>query len=522
MSIEQPVSSQSLTVLVVEDNEANRRVLESILKRLGFAVRVAGDGAQAVESFIAERPDLILMDVIMPIMDGFEATRRIKALCGDHWVPVVFLSALDEEANLVAGLDAGGDDYLTKPINFVVLKAKLRSLTRTLAMQRSLVEMQRRTQAVSDNIIDGVITINASGTILSVNPATTTIFGYERQELIGKNVNTLMPEPYHSAHDSYLRDYLSGGKAKIIGVGQRSVIGKKKNGAEFPLEIGVTELHLEHDRVFVGIVRDVSARVSAERTLQENARLLQRYHDAQEQENTLAQDIVLRLMHRRGLADSRLHDWLSPAARFSGDIIAASGSSDGRLYVLLADATGHGLAAAISVLPVLMVFYGMAERGMELSAIVTEFNRHLRTTLPSGRFVAATLLCLDEKTYCAQIWSGGMPDVLLLAQDGSILRRFVSPHLPLGIVDFDDPSMIETARTEWQEGCQFVLYSDGLLEASNTRAEPFGLSGLAAALAGAPQHARLSSVQQALTAHLEGAPPHDDISLMLVDCRSSP
>lgn len=396
MSSGQAASGQSLKVLVVDDAEIIREILDAVLKRLGFAVSVAADGDQAVASFRDERPDLILMDVMMPVMDGFEATRRIKALCEDRWVPVVFLSGLDEEANLVAGLDAGGDDYLAKPINFVVLEAKLRSLTRTLNMQRSLAETQR--------------------------------------------------------------------------------------------------------------------------SLKENAQRLQRYHDAQEQESALAQDIMLRLMHRRGLADPRLFHWLSPAADFSGDIVAATRSGDGRLYVLLADATGHGLAAAISALPVLMVFYAMAERGKEVSTIVTELNKHLSATLPSDRFVAACLLCLDEKECSAEIWAGGMPDLLLLAQDGSIIHHFASSHLPLGIVDFGDPSMTETVRTEWQEGCQFALYSDGLLDASNPRGEPFGFSRFAAALAAAPQQVRLSGVQQALTAHLEGAPPHDDISLMLVDC----
>ena len=73
---------------------------------------------------------------MMPVMDGFEAARQIKAMTAERWTPVIFLSALNRDENLVEGLEAGADDYLTKPINFVVLEAKLRSMQRSLALQQ--------------------------------------------------------------------------------------------------------------------------------------------------------------------------------------------------------------------------------------------------------------------------------------------------------------------------------------------------------------------------------------------------
>ncbi|MEK7738028.1 MAG: response regulator, partial [Pseudomonadota bacterium] len=178
MSFMQDFSAQSFTVQVVDDTAANRQILQVFLKKLGFKVIAAEDGIQAVEQFSVSRPDIVLMDVMMPVMDGYEATRRIKALCGERWVPVVFLSALDKHENLVAGLDAGGDDYLHKPVNFVVLEAKLRSLMRTMNVQQALAETRRRAQAISDNIIDGVITIDQDGNIQSANPSALNIFAY--------------------------------------------------------------------------------------------------------------------------------------------------------------------------------------------------------------------------------------------------------------------------------------------------------------------------------------------------------
>jgi DNA-binding response OmpR family regulator len=160
-----------LKVLVVDDTATNRLMLQVFLRKLGLEVVVAEDGAQGVAAYEREMPDIVLMDVMMPVMDGYEATRRIKALSGERWIPVIFLSALDSEESLVTGLDAGGDDYLSKPVNFVVLDAKLRSTARTLALQRSLEDERQRTAAITDNLVDGVITIDVSGKMLTCNPA---------------------------------------------------------------------------------------------------------------------------------------------------------------------------------------------------------------------------------------------------------------------------------------------------------------------------------------------------------------
>ena len=506
---------ETLKVLVVDDTATNRQILQVFLKKLGFQVDVAVDGAQAVERFVAGNPDLVLMDVMMPVMDGYEATRRIKEICGDRWVPVVFLSALDKEENLVMGLDAGGDDYLHKPVNFVVLDAKLRSLKRAIRMQRALDENRRRTQAISDNVIDGIVTIDERGVIQTVNAATTRIFGYAAEEMLGRDIAMLMPDSFRGAHRGQMARYVAGGPARLVGKGARAVEGLRKNGTGFPLDVGITELSFEGRRLFVGIVRDVTEERAAEQLLRENATRLQQYHDAQEEENALAQRIMERQMSRAGLADAAVQHWLAPAANFSGDAIAAARAPDDSLYLLLADATGHGLAAAISVLPVLTMFYDFVERGYPLDYIVAELNRQLCSTMPSGRFVAASLLWLNEETRRAQLWQGGMPDVLQLDAQGGVRARFSARQLPLGIVEFDEESAGIT-EIELQPGEQFVLFSDGLIEATDTAGHQFGLARLQEVLAKAPTAQRLDAVRAGVYAHTGIGQFHDDISLLLV------
>ncbi|HNH35416.1 MAG TPA: response regulator, partial [Rhodocyclaceae bacterium] len=177
----------TLRVLAVDDSAANRQVLKVFLLRLGFEVMLAENGAEAVEKFAVVQPDIVLMDVMMPVMDGYEATRRIKAVSARRWVPVVFLSALDKEENLVAGLEAGGDDYLPKPINFTILDAKLRSVSRAVRFRRRMEENARRMQVIGDSLVDALIVIDDKGIIQNCNAATEPMFGYGLEEIVGQN-----------------------------------------------------------------------------------------------------------------------------------------------------------------------------------------------------------------------------------------------------------------------------------------------------------------------------------------------
>ncbi len=134
---------------------------------------------------------------------------------------------------------------------------------RKLAEQRTREGLARLT-AIYDNALDGLITIAESGLIESFSPAAERIFGYRAEEVVGRNVNRLMPEPYHSAHDGYLRNYLAGGESKILGT-RRELEARRKDGKIVPIEIAVSEMWLERRRLFLGAVRDISERKEVDR-----------------------------------------------------------------------------------------------------------------------------------------------------------------------------------------------------------------------------------------------------------------
>src|SRR6202046_79008 len=128
----------SARILVVDDVPANVRLLEARLSAEYFDVLTASNGTEALEICARAECDIILLDVMMPDMDGFEVCRRLKSNPATHFIPVVMITALDQPSDRVTGLDAGADDFLTKPVSDLVLIARVRSLTRLKMMTDEL------------------------------------------------------------------------------------------------------------------------------------------------------------------------------------------------------------------------------------------------------------------------------------------------------------------------------------------------------------------------------------------------
>ena len=129
-----------------------------------------------------------------------------------------------------------------------------------------LAEAEDRVRAVLENVIDGIVTIDERGIVQTFNPAAERIFGYAAAEVIGRNVNMLVPEPDHSRHDEYVGHYVRTGEARIIGFG-REVTGRRKDGSTFPMDLAVSEFRHRGRQMFVGVTRDATARKRTEETV---------------------------------------------------------------------------------------------------------------------------------------------------------------------------------------------------------------------------------------------------------------
>ncbi|SMF96460.1 Response regulator receiver domain-containing protein [Methylomagnum ishizawai] len=390
-----PPSPMRLSILVAEDSVSALRVIMTILSASGHTAVGVGDGIAAVREFQSQSFDLVLLDILMPGMDGFEATRAIKRIAAerDEWVPVLLISAVEQHGAIVKGLSTGADDFIPKPWLIEILDAKIDGFAQSIQAIRQI----RAQEAEARDMVKRLAELNAH-----------------------------------------------------------------------------TQTELD-----------------------------------------MANRIMNRLVSCERLIDPQVRYFLMPSDRFSGDVVAISRAPNGTLYAMLADATGHGLTAAISVLPALWVFEGMARKGMPVADIATEINRRLKETLPTGYFVAAHIVALDNGSGKLWIWSGGMPPALLIDDQFNTLQVLDSPHVALGILGGGafDPSC-QAIEANFQGQC--LLYSDGVIEARAGDGPMLGEERLRGALLAAEPGARIDHTIHLVEAHLSGQAPPDDTSLLAI------
>ncbi len=196
-------------ILIVDDTPTNLEVLFDFLGDSGFTVLVAEDGESAIERAEYAPPDLILLDVLMPKMDGFETCRRLKANASTKDIPIIFMTALSETLDKVKGLNLGAVDYITKPLQHeevlarVKLHLSLRNLTKTLQAQNLRLEQEiqerkrseqkiREQAALLDISTDAILVRDSDNQIQFWNKGAEHLYGWTAQEAIGKNANKLL------------------------------------------------------------------------------------------------------------------------------------------------------------------------------------------------------------------------------------------------------------------------------------------------------------------------------------------
>ena len=216
----------------------------------------------------------LLWDLNLPA-GVIHGTPYVLLISASYWLPwryaSVVLAAIGTLLTAVGYAYSVADvDTATLLIN-VGLKAAVLWVTAFLVLRyrassRSLEDREKRLRALVATAVDGVMIIDAAGTVQEYNPACERLFGYGAEEVVGNNVKMLMPPPYREEHDEYLRRYRATGVKRIIGIG-REVEGRRKDGTTFPMELSVGEARPGGQQVFVGIVRDITARKAAEQSL---------------------------------------------------------------------------------------------------------------------------------------------------------------------------------------------------------------------------------------------------------------
>lgn len=375
-----------LRVLVVDDDRINRLVLQAMIGKMGHESVLASGGEEALSLLKSQNPDLVLLDVMMPVMNGYDTARAIRQEPNGQ-LPIVFLTSLDKPEDIIEGLQAGGDDYFHKPIHYELLQAKIKTI-------------------------------------------------HERMQLLSKL----------SIQNKQLSQY-------------------KEN--------------LEEDR-----------------------KIAVRFMD--------------NLSGLDRLNDPKIKFHLSQAEDFGGDLIAAARSPTDCLHILLADSAGHGLASALTIMPIVEPFYKMTAKGFEIPAIVTEMNKRVRKFVKLPRYVGANIISVNMRDRTLQAWNGGCPSALVLNQEGKIIHQFTSTHLPLGVVN---KKQFDSSTEHYNFGnqlCSIFMCSDGVTELGSDEDQYFNLEEKL--IKGYGEKDCFNYIIQAVNQELHGQPARDDIAILMVDC----
>src|SRR5262245_5186031 len=168
--------SKMTTILIVDDEPSGRETLAALLHTQGYQLAFANDGRGALAQAAALNPDMILLDVMMPEMDGFEVCRHIRSTAGLAEVPIILITALDDRDSRLQGIEAGADDFISKPFDRVELRSRIRAITR-LNRYRRLMHERAMFERVVDLSPNGLMIVDRAGMIRLANPAIYRLLG---------------------------------------------------------------------------------------------------------------------------------------------------------------------------------------------------------------------------------------------------------------------------------------------------------------------------------------------------------
>ncbi len=296
-------------ILVVDDNPDNRDLISRRLLRYGYTVQTVDDGWAALEAIKSGRFDAVLLDVMMPGIDGFEVLRRIRTTTSKTDLPVIIVTAKHDSDSVVTALETGANDYTSKPINFKILRARLENqvalkraedglkalnesleitvLKRTTDLVETneklteviqertraadeLEKKERQLQGLIDCVPDGVITITEDRLISGFSPAAQKMFGYNEQEILGQPVTALIAPDDCEGYAQHLEHFLSKPQtAQPITIAPYDLLAMKSDGRTLPIDISLGDLGSGRDSRLVLVVRDITERKRSEAELRE-------------------------------------------------------------------------------------------------------------------------------------------------------------------------------------------------------------------------------------------------------------
>jgi sigma-B regulation protein RsbU (phosphoserine phosphatase) len=566
-------------ILLVDDSEPNRDMLARRLARKGHVVIQAGDGQQAVEMTRSESPDLILMDLNLPVLDGWTATRQIKTFPGTSRVPVIALTAHAMSGDRQKALQAGCDDYDTKPVDFPRLLGKIDALFKSPAQTppapQEQVERVMAAEADRDDSDPATTTTShengVSGRVLVVDDTEANRAVAERWlRRKGFAVDTAADgyralEMVQKAHyDVVLLDVMMPG---MNGISVLRTLRESRSPTELPvimatakdasddvveaLTLGANDYvtkPLDFPVLMARVGTQVSLKRSVEQIYQLERGLEQRNRELHAANTRMQSDLVAAAKIQAALLPTAgpqvrgyRFAWLfEPSATLAGDILNVFNLNDQQIGAYVLDVSGHGVAAALLSVTVSRFLSptpdtssllwrradgdqdagpGMAARvdfELETPARVAE---RLSLRFPfddvTGQFFTMVYGLLDTQRHTFRYVSAGHPNILHVTAEGEGHVADAS-GFPIGV----GPGDYDEQAVTLAPGDRIYIHSDGLTEAMNPAEEMFGTARMLSALQSAhgdSLQASLARLSDTITKWTASAERKDDQTVLAIE-----
>jgi diguanylate cyclase (GGDEF)-like protein/PAS domain S-box-containing protein len=262
-------TTRQAAILIVDDAPAQLGLMRSMMLQQGYQTFVANSGERALAIAQRARPDLILLDIVLPGMDGMEVCRRLKAHPSTSSIPVIFMSALSATEDIVAAFDIGAADYIPKPLRLAEVCARVRAQLQFRRTSMSQQQQAERLRLIVDSMDEGLMVIEPSGRIQYTNPACDRYLGYAPGELVGCALDALLAPPV-------AQEYLALFSQSVLDAsnphcrGAREVLIRQRDGILRAMDFTLTPMQAEQP-LFIALLHDITHHKQSENALQRAA-----------------------------------------------------------------------------------------------------------------------------------------------------------------------------------------------------------------------------------------------------------
>jgi PAS domain S-box-containing protein len=244
-------------ILLVDDDPDILALLNHLLSEEGYVVTEAADGVDALNLFRTNRPDLVLLDANLPGLDGFSTCEGLKNLAAPDVVPVIMVTALNDDNSVDRAFAAGAEEYVAKPINWAVLRQRIRLILERQHTLASLQKSEGQLRSVTDSAADAMISVDSNGAINFWNKGAQRVFGYSEAQIIGRSIKMLVPKELRRDFEDTFDQAVLTGKLRFPEQSIESN-GLHKSGETFPVAISIAVWKVSGSVSFSAVIRDVS------------------------------------------------------------------------------------------------------------------------------------------------------------------------------------------------------------------------------------------------------------------------